>query len=615
MQIQSTHKMDTGITPSLQLVTLGFTRPIKVFNDEDMVKLPLLREIVIKATRQGQFVDMTLGRHGNKLFWSISLPMSQNIPNEILSAAELNNYQICEPKINTTRYCLSNHNQRNSRNAVSSLFELPWEQLVNVANGDFQIWITCGGHSFYYQNITPVSITASHLGVAEQLAQWLGVKTYEYNPATVYSLPTLDFRNQEIGFIFRPPFICTTLGYMHWATTQLKDIMVSLKQSPQFLMRNGGIFGSPGAGKTKTAKKVLETIVQLIKTCLIVDVKSEYQDLQHQGFEIISVGNSGMRDLRKLKFNPFIPAIQTRLDTHVFYLAELIAFSLFGGGGSLVSSYLYMLLKEFFAFSLSNSTTEKLRAKVEGNHYLPNLFQSKGIELRKRFSEGTLQGLTPDRLIKFWQINKDTFAKKIFNQGQGRGKEDVLDVISARLNILETSFLQFFDYQSTQGIEMLEDRKIVLQLGGANDAEIKGLMSIVSLFFVNHLLSQPDSDGQLKGLLVIEEAHVIAERSTNNNGEFRSGSQVIGEALARGLSELRSRGIGFLIIDQSPHRLLPEVIANTAIQIVHNLQFTADQQLIGQSMGVEPQRLSTLSVGEAMVKIAGESPFSQRIRL
>jgi hypothetical protein len=70
------------------------------------------------------------------------------------------------------------------------------------------------------------------------------------------------------------------------------------------------------------------------------------------------------------------------------------------------------------------------------------------------------------------------------------------------------------------------------------------------------------------------------------------------------LAEMRAYGEGFIIADQVPSQLAPQVVKNTSLKIIHRLAAPDDRSLCGSCAGLtEPQAksLSNLSTGEAVV--------------
>ena len=74
------------------------------------------------------------------------------------------------------------------------------------------------------------------------------------------------------------------------------------------------------------------------------------------------------------------------------------------------------------------------------------------------------------------------------------------------------------------------------------------------------------------------------------------------------LAEIRAYGEGLVIAEQIPAKLIPDVIKNTAVKIVHRLPAADDRDAVGATMNLTPAQseyLVTLRPGEAAVHADG----------
>ncbi len=75
---------------------------------------------------------------------------------------------------------------------------------------------------------------------------------------------------------------------------------------------------------------------------------------------------------------------------------------------------------------------------------------------------------------------------------------------------------------------------------------------------------------ELKYLIVIDEAHAILEKPITNNSD--DADFIMKEQMAKIFSELlkeyRSRGVGFVIADQSPSQLFEDVVSQPSIKVI-----------------------------------------------
>lgn len=158
-------------------------------------------------------------------------------------------------------------------------------------------------------------------------------------------------------------------------------------------------------------------------------------------------------------------------------------------------------------------------------------------------------------------------------------------------------------------VESLLSRPTIIELAGIGSDEEKAFLTgLIALRIVEHRQAEARLDGALRHLLVIEEAHRLLRHGVSTrtvDSADPTGHTV--EAFAHMLAEVRAFGQGIAVVEQIPSKLLPDVVKNTAVKIVHRLAGEDDRQLVGGSAGLATERreaLSTLAKGEAIVALA-----------
>lgn len=159
----------------------------------------------------------------------------------------------------------------------------------------------------------------------------------------------------------------------------------------------------------------------------------------------------------------------------------------------------------------------------------------------------------------------------------------------------------------------------IIELAGiGNDDEKAFLTGLIALRIVEHRQAEARLDGTLRHMLVIEEAH----RLLRAGGVARAidsadpGGHAV-EAFAHMLAEVRAFGQGIAVVEQIPSKLLPDVVKNTAVKVIHRLAGEDDRELVGGSAGLSAERreaLSILAKGEAIIALA-ESGGAYRVRI
>jgi hypothetical protein len=153
----------------------------------------------------------------------------------------------------------------------------------------------------------------------------------------------------------------------------------------------------------------------------------------------------------------------------------------------------------------------------------------------------------------------------------------------------------------------LLDRNVVFEIEDTGDDRDKAfLMGTVLIRLVEHLRMRQRAEGatapRLRHLSVFEEAHRLLRQPQGASGGGAVAHAV--EMFAGLLAEIRAYGEGLIIAEQIPAKLVPDVIKNTAVKIVHRLPAADDRQAVGATMNLTEDQsayLVTLTPGEAAV--------------
>ena len=182
-----------------------------------------------------------------------------------------------------------------------------------------------------------------------------------------------------------------------------------------------------------------------------------------------------------------------------------------------------------------------------------------------------------------------------------RVTDDVLGFIRVRLASLRHGTAgRFLAGGHPLDFRALLRKNVVLELEDVgDDADKAFLMGAVLIGLVEHLrlAHRPGTGPALRHLTVIEEAHRLLRRP----GTAGAASHAV-ELFAGLLAEVRAYGEGLVIAEQIPARLVPDVIKNTAIKIVHRLPAADDRDAVGATINATPAQsryLVTLPPGRA----------------
>ncbi len=138
-----------------------------------------------------------------------------------------------------------------------------------------------------------------------------------------------------------------------------------------------------------------------------------------------------------------------------------------------------------------------------------------------------------------------------------------------------------------------------------DDRDKAFLMGTVLIRLVEHLRLRQRAEGpaapRLRHLSVFEEAHRLLRQP---RGQASGAAAHAVEMFAGLLAEIRAYGEGLIIAEQIPSKLVPDVIKNTAVKIVHRLPAADDREAVGATMNLTEEQsayLVTLIPGEAAV--------------
>jgi DNA helicase HerA-like ATPase len=190
----------------------------------------------------------------------------------------------------------------------------------------------------------------------------------------------------------------------------------------------------------------------------------------------------------------------------------------------------------------------------------------------------------------------------------GYGKEitdNVRGFIRVRLSSLRLGTTgRFFEGGHPIDFQRLLYRNVVFEIEDVGDDRDKAfLMGTVLVRLVEYLRMRQRAGGGvatgLSHLSVFEEAHRLLRKSEESGAAAHAV-----EMFAGLLAEIRAYGEGLIVAEQIPSKLVPDVIKNTAVKIVHRLPAKDDRDAVGATMNItdaQSQFLVTLRPGEGAV--------------
>ncbi|MFD5650853.1 ATP-binding protein [Streptomyces sp. NPDC127039] len=172
----------------------------------------------------------------------------------------------------------------------------------------------------------------------------------------------------------------------------------------------------------------------------------------------------------------------------------------------------------------------------------------------------------------------------------GYGKEITADVrgfVDVRMGSLrEGTPGRFFEGGHPLDVAGLLSGNVVLELETiTNDQDKAFLIGATLIRLVEHLRVNHGAGGvPLRHVLVVEEAHRLLK-----NVEDGPAAAAV-ELFASLLAEIRAYGEGVVIVEQIPSKILPDVVKNSALKIMHRLPAEDDRRFVGATMNLRPEQ-------------------------
>jgi len=361
--------------------------------------------------------------------------------------------------------------------------------------------------------------------------------------------------------------------------------------SADSLNRHVFVAGTTGSGKTNTCKRILlESYKKGIPFLVLEPAKSEYR-LLLQTPELkgkLGVYSIGEGSALPLRLNPLAPVTGMPLGRHIDMLKAVFnaSFTMFSG------------MPQALEEALLEIYTERGW----------NIYTSRNVYLEGHSSLDNVSALTPtlrdlhDKIDGVLQ--RKGYASEIRN--------NMGAALRSRLGSLMVGHkgLALNTRRSTP-LSAIFGRPAVVELQNLGDDDEKAF--VMALLFV--LLCEyaearqrdlPENQrNRLQHLTLVEEAHRLLEAprgagSTETGDPRRKAVSMFTNMLA----EMRAYGEGFLIADQIPSKLAPEILKNSNLKIAHQLPDSEDRYAVGNCMNLNEgqiRHLNSLAQGRAVV--------------
>jgi DNA helicase HerA-like ATPase len=349
------------------------------------------------------------------------------------------------------------------------------------------------------------------------------------------------------------------------------------------LNRHVFVCGATGAGKSQTVRGLLEAATHAGIPWLVVEpAKAEYRLMAARvpGTEVIRIRPGDLGD-PPAGINPLEPA--SRPD----------------GGRFPLQTHADLIRALFLAAFEADEPFPQVLAAT-----LTRCYENAGWDLVT--GEPAAPGIQPG--YPALEDLQATAVQVVEEIGYGREITDnVRGFVTVRISSLRLGTTgRFFEGGHPLDFAALLERNVVFEIEDVGDDRDKAfLMGTVLIRLVEHLRLRQRAEGpappRLRHLSVFEEAHRLLRQPRGHAGGAAAHAV---EMFAGLLAEIRAYGEGLIIAEQIPSKLIPDVIKNTAVKVVHRLPAADDRQAVGATMNLTDDQsayLVTLTPGEAAV--------------
>ncbi|MER7459323.1 ATP-binding protein [Micromonospora sp. NPDC126480] len=325
------------------------------------------------------------------------------------------------------------------------------------------------------------------------------------------------------------------------------------------LNRHTFVCGATGAGKSQTVRHLLEQAAAAGLPWLVIEpAKAEYRRMANRlrNADVVAV-RPGEATAPPAGFNPLRPVPGFPLQTHADLVRALFV----------------------AAFDADEPFPQVLAAA------LTRSYEQLGWDLA--LGEPRRPGHRP-RYPTLGDLQQ--VAEEVVDRiGYGREVADnVRGFIRVRLASLRLGTTgSFFEGGHPIDIGRLLDLNVVFEIEDIGDDRDKAfLMGALLIQLTEHLrvrARREDSPAgaTLRHLSVVEEAHRLLRRTV------RPGPAAHAVELFAGLlAEIRAYGEGLVIAEQIPEKLVPDVIKNTAVKVIHRLPARDDRDAVGATVNL-----------------------------
>lgn len=362
-----------------------------------------------------------------------------------------------------------------------------------------------------------------------------------------------------------------TIKFGHLISDCNSDVVIGcpLKSWTQHAL----VVGMPGTGKTTFAVNILTQFYRKgIPFLAIEPTKAEYRAMIDivDDLQIFTPGNN---NVSPFIINPFIPPKGITVEQYI---------------PSLMSAF-----KAAFDMSGKGNPLEMIFQKTINACYI-----NYGWKKYSKYGDDDVKVFGMFEFILCFKniMNSMNYSKENKSNIETAGLLRLMNLIEQNSNI--------YDTVNTVPIEDLLSKPTVLELNSIDNDEQKSLiMALILSSACVHIKHNQVGDGDLKNVILIDEAHVLLDSGTSNDdGADPKGTTV--KTIQKMIAEVRSYGTSIIIADQKPSAVTESIVSNTNVKVSFRLTSSKERNLIAESTDMSDSNaeyISQLGVGQAFV--------------
>ncbi len=355
------------------------------------------------------------------------------------------------------------------------------------------------------------------------------------------------------------------------------------------------VTGTTGSGKTNTTHHLFSQLQQKTPILVIDPIKREYEEVMIKlGYEDKIID---FKDGRYPRFNPFIPPKNITVYAHCSVLAKTLSLL------CPTNETAYEMIANMVIYTYQ----QKIRICLEKQNKTPWKYPQdlgKFLDVKGEFLIDN-----PVAIPTFNDfLNMGMYWLRQTVNPNSRWGSEAIEYFTKRWAILRNSI--FFEiFNNNNSVEKYFQSHYLIELYNILDQDqSNALFAILIALLYEYRLSEGLQE-TLQHITIVEEAHRIipAQQKGLGDNKVTSSAHEAAQLIAQMLAEIRAYGEGIIVVDQSPSKILSDVLINCLTKIVHRTSYGADKDCLAEALNLssfESDYLSSLEIGKAIASLA-----------